>query len=248
MNIVAVIPARYSSTRFPGKPLALIAGRSMIRHVHERTARAGSVHRVITATDDDRIAREVASFGGEWVMTNPDHPSGTDRIAEAARILGLADEDMVVNVQGDEPLVTPDMLQVLVEALEGSPDAAMATLAHPSSSAREYLDPNVVKVVTALDGSALYFSRSPLPFVRDGSQTPTTFLKHLGFYAYRNSFLQAFTALPEGRLEAQEKLEQLRALENGRRIMVAISPDDTHGVDTPQDLDRLEGRLASAKP
>ncbi len=242
MKIIAIIPARYQSTRFPGKPLALIAGRPMIEHVYERSARSGALQRVVVATDDDRVARAVDSFGGEFVFTRADHLSGTDRIAEAARILQLDESDIIVNVQGDEPLVSGKMIEVLVGALKNSNGAAMATLAFPSESLEGYQDPHVVKVVVAMDGRALYFSRSPLPFMRDPGNASISYLKHLGFYAYGNEFLQTFTQLPEGRLEAMEKLEQLRALEHGHPIVVAISPQDTHGVDTPEDLARIERR------
>lgn len=214
----------------------------MIQLVYERTARARVLQRVVVATDDERIGRTVESFGGEWVLTDAHHESGTDRIAQAARILDLEQGDLILNVQGDEPLVSAVMLEVLAGALEQRPDAAMATLAFASRDLRDFQDGNVVKVVVGLDDCALYFSRAPVPFVRDASMASTTFLKHLGFYAYRNSFLQTFTALPQGRLEALEKLEQLRALEHGHRIVVALSPRETHGVDTPEDLARIEAQ------
>jgi len=240
MKIIAIIPARYDSTRFPGKPLALIAGRPMIQHVCERSAQAGVVQRVVVATDDHRVAQAVNAFGGEVIMTREDHPSGTDRIAEAARILQLERGDMVINVQGDEPMVSKDMIEVLVESLKNANGPEMATLAFPTESLQGYEDPHVVKVVVDMHGRALYFSRSPLPFLRDGGSAPLSYLRHLGFYAYRNSFLQTFTQLPEGKLEAREKLEQLRALEHGHSIQVAISPRETHGVDTPEDLATIE--------
>ncbi len=274
MQIVGIIPARYESSRFPGKPLADIHGKPMIRHVYERCMRAGILDRLLVATDDRRILDAVRSFGGDAILTADSHPSGTDRIAEACRILHLDSDSIVVNIQGDEPLLRPVMISRLVEALggpegasrrqgdsmdsgpdggpaggqagipgdgppRGADDCPMATLAFESRDANEYLDPNVVKVVVDRGGRALYFSRAPLPFHRDGAGSPPRFLKHLGFYAYRNDFLQLFTRLPEGELEKAEKLEQLRALENGYSIRVALSPVETHGVDTPGDLERI---------
>jgi 3-deoxy-manno-octulosonate cytidylyltransferase (CMP-KDO synthetase) len=239
MMVTGIIPARYGSSRFPGKPLVHISGKPMIQHVYERSLRAKGLDRLIVATDDTRIADSVRAFGGEFVITRTDHPSGTDRLAEASRILGLSDQDIVINIQGDEPLVEPSMIQLLITALEQSPHCSMATLAYRSMSEREYLDPNVVKVVLDGNGRALYFSRAPIPCRRDTGDSPMSFLKHLGFYAYRNDFLQAFTHLPPGGLESIEKLEQLRALENGHAIQVALSRVESFGVDTPEDLDRI---------
>ncbi len=236
MRIVGIIPARYRSSRFPGKPLADILGKPMIRHVYERSEKTPLLDRLVVATDDDRIARVVRGFGGESVSTSPDHSSGTDRLAEASRHMGLADEDIVVNIQGDEPLVSPQMIQILAEAITRSAESDMATLAFGSTNRTDYENPNVVKVVVDSTGRALYFTRSPVPFCRENPGRSVPFLKHLGFYAYRNSFLQTFTGLSPGRLEQTEKLEQLRALEHGYRIQVALSPCDTLSVDTPEDL------------
>jgi 3-deoxy-manno-octulosonate cytidylyltransferase (CMP-KDO synthetase) len=242
---IGIIPARYASTRFPGKPLADIAGKPMIQWVVERAARAACLDRVVVATDDGRILDAVASFGGEAVLTRSDHASGTDRLAEASRLLGMAPEDIVVNIQGDEPLLEPVMIERLIEALESAPGCPMATLAFATSDATDYLSPNVVKVVLDRAGNALYFSRSPLPHVRDAAPgTPVPFLKHLGFYAYRCAFLERFTGLEPGKLEATEKLEQLRALEHGHGIRVALSPVDTVGVDTPEDAARATALLS----
>ncbi len=213
----------------------------MIRHVCERAAGCALLEKVIVATDDDRIAQAVDSFGGRFVLTRSDHLSGTDRIAEAADLLELADDDLVVNIQGDEPLLEPSMIEVLVRAAAEA-DCEMATLAFRCASRQEFLDPNCVKVVTDGSGKALYFSRSPIPFARDGGDR--TFLKHLGFYAYRRSFLRRFVALPAGELESMEKLEQLRALENGYSIKVALSPTDSLSVDTGEDLERVRSILA----
>lgn len=244
MRIVGIIPARYQSSRFPGKPLVDILGKPMIRHVYERSDRAACLDRLIVATDDARIAAAVAGFGGEALLTRADHASGTDRLAEAARLLELDGGDIVVNIQGDEPLVDHRMIEALVEALQHDRDCPMATLAFPAESLPDYNNPNVVKVVVDRGLRALYFSRAPIPFVRDGAADAPAFLKHLGFYAYSASFLQTFARLPPGRLEGLEKLEQLRALEHGYRIRVTLSPVDTRGVDTSEDLEAVAPRLA----
>jgi 3-deoxy-manno-octulosonate cytidylyltransferase (CMP-KDO synthetase) len=240
MSIVAIIPARYQSSRFPGKPLADINGKPMIQHVYERAQGCFRLDRLVIATDDRRIVSAVEGFGGEALLTREDHASGTDRVAEACQLLNTSGSDIVVNIQGDEPLVESIMLDCLVEAMESTPDAFIATLAFESTSDLEYHDPNVVKVVVDRNGRALYFSRSPLPYRRDAFDEPRTFLKHMGYYAYRYSFLRTFTELPPGRLENLEKLEQLRALENGFSIQVALSPVETFGVDTPDDLKKVQ--------
>ncbi len=243
MQIVGIIPARYQSSRFPGKPLADIHGKPMIQYVYERACKASRLDRLFAATDDARIMDAVRAFGGEALLTRSDHPSGTDRLAEAGELLKLEDEDIIINIQGDEPLVEPAMIDCLIEAIERAPNCPMATLAYHCQAESDYLNPNVVKLVMDRSGRALYFSRSPLPFRRDASDGPLPFLKHLGFYAYRQAFLQLFTKLPPGALEEMEKLEQLRALEHGFQIQVAISPVETHGVDTPEDLERLKSLL-----
>jgi 3-deoxy-manno-octulosonate cytidylyltransferase (CMP-KDO synthetase) len=231
MKVIAIIPARHASTRLPGKPLLAETGKPLIRHVVEAVGAARNVERVLVATDDERIARAVAGFGGRAVMTRPDHPSGTDRIAEAAAGLDLAGTDIIVNVQGDEPEMDPAHVDALVDLLAAS-RAPMATLAAPlDPSAAE--DPACVKVVTAADGSALYFSRAPIPFDRDGAGCER--LLHLGVYAYRKAFLLEFAAMPPGRLEQIERLEQLRALEAGHRIAVARVPSAVAGIDTRND-------------
>lgn len=247
MQISAIIPARYASVRLPGKPLVPILGKPLIGHVYERAARCRSLDRVIVATDDARIADAVKAFGGECIMTRADHQSGTDRLAEAADLLGLAEDDIVVNVQGDEALLEPEMLETLIGAITGAPDFPMATLAFPTGNREDYVNPNVVKAVVDRDGKALYFSRSPIPFPRDGMEGAPAFLKHMGFYAYRRWFLRQFTALPPGKLEQIEKLEQLRALENGYPILVAISPFDSESVDTPADLEKVLAVLQDRK-
>jgi 3-deoxy-manno-octulosonate cytidylyltransferase (CMP-KDO synthetase) len=206
----------------------------MIQHVFERAAACRGLSKVVVATDDARILETVKSFGGNCILTGAHHQSGTDRLAEAADSLGLAQDDIILNIQGDEPLLDAAMIEALVGAIVSPPLCDMATLAYPCASEQEFADPNVVKVVVDLNGNALYFSRSPVPFHR--GEPGRSFLKHLGFYAYRRKFLATFTALPEGKLEKIEKLEQLRALENGFSIRVALSPVDSVAVDTPDDL------------
>jgi len=241
MKVVAIIPARYGSTRFPGKPLALIAGRPMIRWVYERARAAQTVDRVVVATDDLRIRDAVAGFGGQAVMTRPEHPSGTDRLAEASEILNLAPEDVVVNVQGDQPAFDPALISAVVEPLWADPDLALSTPVIPISDPGEINDPNHVKVVFDYDGRALYFSRAPIPWPREGGQS--YYFKHIGIYAYRTSFLRRFVALPPGRLENIEKLEQLRALEHGLPIKVVLTDLDSPEVDAPADIAKVEAFL-----
>lgn len=237
-EVVGVIPARYESKRLPGKPLVLIQGRPMIQHVYQRAAQAGTLERLVVATDDPRIQKAIAQFGGEVLMTSREHPSGTDRVAEAARQLRLTDDAIVVNIQGDEPLLRAEMIDSLVQSLQGNSDVAMTTLAYPDTDKNDLTDPGVVKVVLDVRGRALYFSRSPLPAFRHRS-SPPPYYKHLGFYGYRNGFLQEFTKLSPGVLEKLEKLEQLRALEHGFSISVVVSPFDSISVDTPEDLARV---------
>ena len=234
-DVVGIIPARYEAKRLPGKPLALIQDRPMSQHVYERAARAASLKRLVVATDDSRIQQAVARFDGEVLMTSGDHKSGTDRVAEAARQLRLSDHAIVVNIQGDEPLLRTEMIDSLVDALKENTDVDMATLAHPGTDSNDFHDPAVVKVVLDSEGFALYFSRAPIPSFSETSSA-LQYFKHLGFYGYRNGFLQKFTKLSEGVLERREKLEQLRVLEHGFRISVVITPHDSVSVDTPEDL------------
>ena len=237
-EVVGIIPARYDSKRLPGKPLVLIHDRPMIQHVYQRAAQAATLDRLVVATDDSRIQKEVAQFGGEVLMTSREHRSGSDRVAEAARQLMIKDDAIVVNIQGDEPLLRAEMIDSLVRKLQEDTDVPMATLAYPETDKNDFTDPGVVKVVLDVKGRALYFSRSPIPAVRNKSLTPT-YYKHLGFYGYRNGFLQEFTKLSPGVLEKLEKLEQLRALEHGFTISVVITPFDSISVDTPEDLARI---------
>jgi 3-deoxy-manno-octulosonate cytidylyltransferase (CMP-KDO synthetase) len=217
----------------------------MIQHVFERAAACRLLSSVVVATDDGRILDAVKSFGGNCILTATDHKSGTDRLAEAADALGLAQDDIIINIQGDEPLLDPAMIDALAEAIVSPPPCDMATLAYRSESAREFADPNVVKVVADQNGNALYFSRAPIPFHR--GEPMGFFLKHLGFYAYRRDFLAGFTSLPAGKLEEIEKLEQLRALENGFSIRVALSPVDSVAVDTPEDLVRAAALMSARR-
>lgn len=214
----------------------------MIQWVVEGLRGCSVLDGIAVASDDERILAVVRCLGVEAVPTRADHPSGTDRLAEAAQKLGLGPADWVMNIQGDEPEVEPAMVETLVRTALGDPAVPMATLAFETDDPMEYANPNVVKVVTDRRGNALYFSRAPIPCRRDTAGAPGRFLKHLGFYAYRADFLQTFAALPPTPLESTEKLEQLRALEHGYAIRVGLSPRDSRGIDTPEDLARLEAR------
>jgi 3-deoxy-manno-octulosonate cytidylyltransferase (CMP-KDO synthetase) len=237
---IAVIPARYGSTRLPSKALADIGGVPMVVRVWRQARQARSIERVIVATDDERIAEAVRAAGGEAIMTSGAHPSGTDRIAEVA---GCIAADIYLNVQGDLPFVAPADLDALAAPMRADPAIEMATLATPITSPEEWQNPNVVKVVCDYRGDALYFSRSPIPLARDGG-TPRTALRHIGVYGYRREFLLGFAALAPGMLEQVEKLEQLRALERGCRIRVVTSVAPSLEIDTAEDLARARG-LAS---
>ncbi|MGD8368656.1 MAG: 3-deoxy-manno-octulosonate cytidylyltransferase [Desulfobacterales bacterium] len=244
-GIFVVIPCRYGSTRFPGKPLALIDGIPMIRHVYERARRAKGVRQVVVATDDSRIAEATRTFGGEAIMTSTSARSGTDRVAEAARQLQMTAADIVVNVQGDQPLLEPKNIEAVTAPFFSEPEVRMSTLAFRIIEQREITDPKDVKVTIDRRGFALYFSRSTIPFCRDPGREHDTY-KHLGIYAYRRDFLDLFCNLPATELEEIEKLEQLRALEWGHPIRVVITPFDSPEVDLPEDIDRIEQRLRSA--
>lgn len=252
MRFTVLIPARFGSSRFPGKPLARIAGRPMIEHVHAAAAASGA-SKVVVATDDERIASACRAFGAEAVMTSAGHASGTDRLAEAAARLGLADDEVVVNLQGDEPLLPPTLLVEAAATLDGEVKAPMGTLATPVTESREAFDPNVVKVVSDADGYALYFSRAPIPWWRDayGGADPLPAdgtLRHLGIYAYRVAFLRQYPGLPVSPLERLESLEQLRVIWNGYRIRIAVaSTVPGPGVDTPEDIERVEAALRRAR-
>lgn len=244
--VAIVIPARYGSTRLPGKPLADIAGKPMIQHVYERACQVAGVQAVLVATDDDRVAQAVQAFGGRWVMTSEDHPSGTDRLAE---VMAQIPADIYVNLQGDEPLVRPGDVQRLVDGMLADASVAVGTLCH-SIDGQEALNPNTVKVVLADNGDALYFSRSPIPYPRDAQEA--TYLKHVGVYAYRREVLERYSDLPQPMTEKAEKLEQLRLMAAGLKIRAYAVEPTGPGVDTPECLERvralLEGREPKSRP
>ena len=260
MSVLAVIPARFGSTRFPGKPLAMLAGKPVIQHVYEQVSRAKQVSEVIVATDDERIRQAVERAGGSALMTSPSNRSGTERVAEVAR---QHTASVIINVQGDEPLVQPEMVDQVAAFLAAHQAIPMASLMTPLQQAEELISPNVVKVVVDQDGCALYFSRSPIPYARDNSvgsrlQAPGSrqaqlppasslqprAYKHIGLYGYQRHFLLQFPHLEPTPLEQMEQLEQLRALEHGYRIKLLQTRYDTIGVDTPEDLVRVEALLA----
>ena len=237
----AIIPARYASSRFPGKPLADRTGKTLIQHVVEAVRDARTIDRIIVATDDQRIAAAGTGFGGRAVMTRADHPNGTSRIAEVAAGLDPGSCPIVVNVQGDEPDIEPRLIDRLVEALDEDPDVPMATLAGPFTEQEDPTDPNIVKVVVDRRGRAIYFSRAQIPHDRDGRGTRP--LKHAGLYAYRRDFLLQYVQLAPTPLEQAEQLEQLRALEHGHAIAVVEAPLKHHGIDTPQQYEEFVGRV-----
>ena len=251
MTFRVVIPARYPSTRLPGKPLRLLAGKPMVQHVYERACASGAAE-VIVATDDDRVVQACRAFGAPVLMTDPNHPSGTDRLAEVAALCGWPDDQIVVNVQGDEPLLPSANVAQAAQLLMADPGAAIATLATPIRSLHEFMDPNAVKVVAAANGRALYFSRAPIPWPRDtapdgfGSQTGFgAALRHVGLYAYRVGALRQLAAWPPSPLETADRLEQLRAMENGLAIAVAVAVEAPGpGVDTEADALAVERLLA----
>jgi len=238
MKVIVGIPARFASTRFPGKPLAMLAGRPMLAHVVER-AKQADVGEVLVATDDARIAEAASSAGAMVRMTHADHASGSDRLAEAISEL---DCDIVVNVQGDEPLINPAAIRAVLEPFAAEPDLPMATLAHPIFEEFQLNDPNAVKVVCDAKGHALYFSRAPIPYLR--VESATTPLKHVGLYAYRRDFLLHYSSLTPSPLELAEQLEQLRVLHHGHAIAVTVGDFHCIGIDTPADLARAEALLA----
>ena len=244
--ILAVIPARWASTRFPGKPLAMIAGKSMIQRVFEQVAQSTRVDRVVVATDDNAIFDHVLSFGGQALMTNPDHPSGTDRCAEVAS--HFPDASIILNVQGDEPFILPQQIDLLASTLINAPNATIATLVKRLSDPSLLFNPNTVKAVFSEKAGAIYFSRHPIPFIR-GTQPEKwlekhVFYKHIGLYGFKRATLLEIASLPPTPLEQAESLEQLRWLENGYAIAVGVTDWETLGIDTPEDLIIAEQQLA----
>jgi 3-deoxy-manno-octulosonate cytidylyltransferase (CMP-KDO synthetase) len=248
-SIIAVIPARYASTRFPGKALVLIKGKPMIQWVYERTRLSRLIDRTIVATDDDRIFAAVRSFGGEAMMTSPNHATGTDRIAEVAHMIECG---LVVNVQGDEPLIHSEMIDQAIAPMIDDPAIPMGTLCRKIGVREDIFDPNVVKVVFNKNGFALYFSRAPIPWDREqwsgkdrSAEMPlvTSLYKHIGLYVYRRDFLLNYAQLSRTPLEIAEKLEQLRVLEHGHAIKTVITEHDSFGVDIPDDLSKILKRI-----
>ena len=243
IRAAAVVPARFASSRFPGKPLADLTGKPMIVHVLERAAECRTVGRIVVATDDERILRAVQAVGFEARMTRADHPNGTSRIAEVA---GTLEEELVVNIQGDEPQIEPALVDRTVELLASRPDVPMATLVSPFAPGEDPSNPNVVKCVRAADGRALYFSRSLVPYDRDRAPGAARPMKHVGLYVYRREFLRTFAALAPTPLERTESLEQLRVLEHGHSILCAEGEAHFSGIDTPEQyaafVERVRGR------
>jgi 3-deoxy-manno-octulosonate cytidylyltransferase (CMP-KDO synthetase) len=242
---LGVIPARFASSRFPGKVLALVSSKTMLQHVYERAIQARYLTSTIIATDDETVCRAAKSFGERVAMTRPDHLTGTDRVAEVAY---SEDADIVVNIQGDEPLIDPAAIDTALLPLVHHKDVVMSTLKKRIERAAEIHDPNVVKVVTDSAGDAIYFSRCPIPYFRDepGNFPGKTHFKHIGLYVYRRNFLLGYSALPVGPLERAERLEQLRAIENGYPIRVVETEYESIGVDTPEDLVRVSRLLEAA--
>lgn len=239
--IVAIIPARYKSTRFPGKPLADICGKPMIQWVYEGVSTSSSVDRVYVATDSEEIRNAVSGFGGNAMMTSVNHACGSDRIAECANRLELNDDDIVLNVQGDEPLISSEMIDELAACFFSS-GVVMATLAKRINDFQQVLDPNVVKVVFNKQRDALMFSRSQIPFNRDNREN-VSYYQHIGVYGYRKGFLDQYTKMDKGVLEQIESLEQLRVLENGYPIRVMVTTHESIGVDVPEDLEKVVARI-----
>ncbi len=246
-----MIPARYASSRLPGKPLADIGGKAMVLHVLERALASGA-QSVVVATDDERVQRAVLAAGQEAIMTSPHHVSGTERLVEVVETLGWYDDTVIVNVQGDEPLIDSKLITDAAHQLALHADAVMATLAHPINDRADFMNPNVVKVVTDKQGYALYFSRAPIPWPRDAFATDEALplglqaLRHIGLYAYRAGFLRTYAKLAPSPLEYYEMLEQLRVLWHGYRISLGITDEaPAPGVDTPEDLERVRGLFAS---
>jgi 3-deoxy-manno-octulosonate cytidylyltransferase (CMP-KDO synthetase) len=240
-KILGVIPARFASTRFPGKVLAQISSKSMLQHVYERTAQARYLTSTIIATDDQRVYDAAREFGARVRMTRSDHLSGTDRVAEVA---SAENAEIIVNIQGDEPLIDPNAIDTAILPVAQEPDIKMATLKKKIEHPREIGDPNVVKVVTDQAGDAIYFSRCPIPYHREGGGEH---FKHIGLYVYRVDFLLSYSSLPVGPLERAERLEQLRALENGHKIRVVETEYESLGVDTPEDLERVAALFEASK-
>lgn len=242
MKVTVIIPSRYGSSRLEGKPLADIAGKPMIQHVYERSSEASGVDDVLVATDDERILSAVKGFGGKAVMTSADHQTGTDRLAEVAASL---DSDLIVNVQGDEPLISPRMIEEAIAPLIEDPSIKMGTLKAVLSNSEDLYDSAVAKLVVDKDDFALYFSRSPIPYLREDGDaaSDTVYYKHIGLYVYDRQFLLHYAGMPQTPLEKAERLEQLRALENGYRIKAVTTEEQSIGVDTPEGLEKVRALI-----
>lgn len=240
-KVIAIIPARYSSSRFPGKPLAKIKGRPMIQWVYETVSKIEKIDEIYVATDDIRIAECIEAFNGKYIITSDKHNSGSDRIAECAVKLGIHDDDIILNIQGDEPMIKEEMIKELISAFDDE-EVYMATLKKETSDENEVNDPNVVKVITDINNNAIYFSRSTIPNNRENIDS-IKYFKHIGVYGYKKSFLIKFTELKESNLELIEKLEQLRAIENGFKIRVLETKYQTIGVDLPEHIELVEKEL-----
>jgi 3-deoxy-manno-octulosonate cytidylyltransferase (CMP-KDO synthetase) len=236
--IIGIIPARFASSRFPGKPLVDIGGKSMIQRVYEQAQKSAQLDRILVATDDDRIASVVLGFGGEVRMTRADHPSGTDRCAEVAQVEKLSENDVIINIQGDEPFIAPEQIDALCNLFKNA-EVHLATLYKSFTAEEESLNPNSIKLVTDVYGRALYFSRSVIPFLRSGETRPVALKQHIGIYGYRAGVLGKISALQPSKLEQTEMLEQLRWLENGYTIHTACSEFASHSIDTPDDLKKV---------
>lgn len=244
LHLVGILPARWGSSRFPGKPLHVLAGKPLIQHVWERCLGCSKLDDLLVATDDDRIRDAVLAFGGKVVMTSSDHPTGTDRLAEAVKSVPQATH--IINIQGDEPLIDPELIDDLAAAMIADPELPMATAANVIDDEDAITDPNVVKVVLDATGHALYFSRSPIPYRRTVPAGLAVY-RHKGLYGYRRDFLERFVTWPPSVLEQTESLEQLRALENGARIKVLITADDSIGLDTPEQVALVESLLLTSR-
>ncbi|MBP9854243.1 MAG: 3-deoxy-manno-octulosonate cytidylyltransferase [Candidatus Omnitrophica bacterium] len=242
MKVIGVIPARFSSTRLKGKVLAMIDGKPMIQHVYERVRQSQLLNDVLIACDDERVKKAAQEFGAKVVMTDPNHVCGTDRIVEAVKDLNV---DIVVNIQGDEPMIDPVIIDDLINALKENPDAPMATVIKKVTDSKDLDNPNIVKVVVDHEQTAIYFSRSKIPFNRAAGEY--VYFKHLGIYAYTKEFLLKYAALPKSKLEMAESLEQLRAVENGFKIKTVLTDIETIGVDTPEDLIKVEKLIQERK-
>lgn len=244
MKKIVLIPSRFGSSRFPGKPLALISGKPMIQWVYENVKKVNDIDDIYVATDDNRIFEAVVRFGGKALMTSSEHTCGTDRLAECVNILALKDEDIVLNIQGDEPLIRPEMVMDLISTFDDE-SVYMGTLKKRIEEEEERLNPNVVKVITDINGDAIYFSRFTLPYERDGKRR--VHYKHVGTYGYKVWFLKRFSKMPKTELEIAESLEQLRVIENGLKIRVKETQWQTVGVDTPEQIEVVENILKTHK-